>query len=305
MRKLIGIKWLIIMLAAVSGTASSDVIIDNQSIPGSDISSISISPSSGNVFVTTIPGYTVTESDGEPPPPEDVAILSFSVVPSTFVVNGTTTVSWNTQNATECAPSAGAGHWKDRSISLPSGSTEVTVIAEKTVIFTLTCEGNNGPVEENRTVTITPTPEPSSCDDPPLSGNEVGWTDFWLVDFPEPGYDNRFATIPTTGYYAVKFNTGSIISDGKMSTIETTQTDGVRLGSFSECPGDFNVTDECQMVWGIGGGIRWATNGRSDACQLEPNTDYYFNVTFTNGVSGSTTSCNDAPCVTNLQHVNQ
>ena len=305
MCKLNGIKCLIILLAAVSGTASSDVIIDNQSIPGSDISSISISPSSGNIFVTTIPGYTVTEGSGEPPPPDDVAITTFSASPSTVTEGQSTTISWATQNATSCTPSNGTGGWVNRTIGLPNSSTNITLNTVGSVQFKLTCEGQNGPVERNRTVTVNPEPDPGSCEDPSLSGTQIDWLDFWLESFPMPGYDNRMATVPRTGYYALKFNTGSITEDGKMSSIETTSTDGVRLGSFSKCPGDFDVVDDCLFTWGVSGGLRWATNGRSGACQLEPNTNYYFNITYTNGVSGSSTSCNSSPCITTLQHVNQ
>ena len=106
------------------------------------------------------------------------------------------------------------------------------------------------------------------------------------------------------GYKAIKFNTGNVVDHGKLVTIETTTTDGVRLGAISQCPGDFDVPAECQHVWGIGGNITWATDGYSGGCQLEPNTDYYFNLTYTNGFDNSQSSCHSAPCVTKVQHVN-
>ena len=125
-----------------------------------------------------------------------------------------------------------------------------------------------------------------------------------MVDFPGPVSDNKFLTIPRSGFFALEFNTGNIVDDGKMTTIETTVTDGIRLGSFSKCPGDFDVPAECQHTWGIGGGVRWATNGRADACQLELDTTYYFNVTFTDGSTPSSTTCDKSPCYTNMQYIN-
>lgn len=305
MRNLNGFKW-IYALAIFGTAANADLIIDSQSIPSSDISSISISPASGNIFVSTIPGYDVSKSGTEPPPPGEVAITSFSASPSTIIVGQSTTLSWATSNATSCTPSGGTGGWSTRSIALPNGNTAIIVSAVSSYEFTLTCTGDAGsPAVRNITVTANPEPDPNSCPTPALSGIEVDWINLFLVDFPMPGYDNRFTTIPQTGYYALKFNTGNVVDDGKMSSIETTVTDGVRLGAFSKCPGDFDVAPECDFVWGISGGIRWATNGRVGACQLEPNTDYYFNITYTDGEDDLSSTCNSSPCITTLQHVNQ
>jgi hypothetical protein len=211
-----------------------------------------------------------------------------------------------TSNATSCTPTGGVGGWINRVIGLPSGSTNITVPNAGTFTFTLTCEdAAGGSAVRRTTVTANAEPTTQTCSAAPLAGNVIPWETFWLVDFPNPGYDNRFAVIPRMGYLALKFNTGSIVDDGKMSTIETTITDGVRLGAFSECPGDFDVAPECEYVWGISGGIRWATNARADACQLKPNTTYYFNVTFTDGTDTASTTCNTSQCVTNLQHVNR
>jgi hypothetical protein len=173
-------------------------------------------------------------------------------------------------------------------------------------VFTLTCKDSAGQsVVKSKSVTAITIAEPQTCSTAPLSGTIKSWQSFWMVSFPNPGYDNRFATIPKTGYLALKFNTGDLVEDGKMTTIETTVTDGLRLGSFSECPGDFDVAPECDYVWGISGGVRWATKGRSGACQLKPNTTYYFNLTFTDGVDPATSSCLTSNCVTTLQHTHR
>ena len=388
MCKLNGFKWLCV-LAVMATTANADIIIDNQNIPSSDVSSISISPDTGHLFVTTVPGYTVvpvvsgssvvitnftvspntilaggsttvswntanavscTASNGTGVwagsvialpsgsklitastagnyqftltcngslvgdtktsnvsltvnPANAVSITSFTATPASITEGQSTTLSWATQNATSCTPSGGTGGWSSSSISVPNGSTQITIPTAGSYSFTLTCQDASAGTAVKSSVVIV-SPASQECTTPPLAGNVVQWKNFWLVDFPKPTYDNRYATIPRTGYLALQFNTGNIISNGKMYTVETTVTDGIRLGAISHCPGDFNVTPECDYVWGIGGGLPWATNGTS-GCQLEPNTTYYFNVTYTDGVNPATTTCGSAPCITTLQHINR
>jgi len=231
-------------------------------------------------------------------------ITSFTADPSSLVVNNISTISWTIENATSCTPSGGTGGWDAVTITLPDGQADITIDSAGEHTFTLTCDGVAGPAAVDNVV-VAATLNPNECMAPPLANGALGfWENFWLVPFPGPASDSRFLTIPRTSYFAMEFNTGNVVDDGKMTTIETTVTDGVRLGAFSKCPGDFDVAPECQHSWGISGGIRWATNGRVGACQLEPNTTYYFNVTFTNGITTSST-CGKSPCITNMQHSNR
>jgi hypothetical protein len=230
-----------------------------------------------------------------------VVITDFSASPDLLLQGESTTLSWTTEHAVSCAPSGGTDGWDLLAIAVPDGSAPLVLSTEGVHTFSLICEGAAG---DQVTADITVTVEGNGCPTPPLTGTVKPWLDFWLEDFPKPVFDHRFAFIPRKGYFALEFNTGNVIDDAKMTTIETTFEDGVRLGSFAECPGDFDVAPECKYSWGISGGLRWATNGRAGACQLKPNTTYYFNVTFTDGVSGSTTTCDASNCVTNLEHLN-
>jgi hypothetical protein len=390
MLKLNGFKWLF-ALAVLGGTANADIIIDNQSIPGSDINSISISPATGNLFVTTTPGYTVTRvvvgdqvaitnftvspgtilaggsatlswttanavsctaSNGvggwagstialpsgsksittstlgshqftlscngsesgdtatsnvvlNVNPANAVAITSFTASPSEIDEGGSTTLSWTTQNASSCTASGGTGGWSGLNIGLPSGSANITIDTAGNYTFTLTCSDASGGQDSVSSLVIVNAEPFGLCDTPSLTGNVDSWKSFWLQDWPKPSYDNRYATIPRYGYLAIEFNTGNIVSKGRISTIETTVTDGVRLGAISQCPGDFNVAPECDYYWGIGGGIYWATDNTSNYCQLAPNTTYYLNLTYTNGVDSATTTCGSSPCITTIQNVNR
>ena len=128
-------------------------------------------------------------------------------------------------------------------------------------------------------------PDPQNCLPQSLSGTVVEWATFWDdIPFPNPSFSDEFTHIPRNGYLAIEFNTANYLDTGLLLTIETTATSGRRLGSISQCPGDFDVADKCRHVWGVGGEIYWSTNGYSKACILDPNTTYYFNVTFTDGV---------------------
>jgi len=375
---------LLCVFAFIGGTANADVIIDNQPIPSADISGISITPASGTLVITTIPGYNVTKVVTG----TDVSITSFAFSSNTITAGGSTTISWNTANASSCTPSNGAGGWSSMSTGVPNGSKPITVSTAGTYQFTLSCNGSNGSTDtRNVTLTVnaasavaitsftaTPTSftegestilnwtttnassctptggtagwntstigvngskqitiptagsysftltcqdasagtavksavvvvEPVNttfCSTSPLSGTETTWKSFWLNDWPKPTFDTRNATIPRTGYLAFEFNTGNISTSGKIWTIETTITDGVRLGAISQCPGDFNVAPECDYSWGISGGLSWATDGTA-GCQLAPNTTYYLNLTYTNGFNSTTSTCSSSPCVTMVQ----
>lgn len=376
------------LLALFSITAAADIVIDNQAIPGAVINTISISPSTGDIFVSTFNGYTVAPVVVG----NSVAITGFTVSAGTVLAGSTVNLNWATQNAVSCSASGGTGGWSGSTISIPSGAMSITAATAGTYTFTLTCDGSEAGDSASSQVVLTVTqpagvsitnlsaspttvfagesttlswstqnaasctatggaggwdalsigvptgtatltiPEegaysfvltcqdaaggeavasasvvvnaaPLVCPTPTLAGNTMTWNDFWLQEFPNPRYDNRYATINRTGYFAIEFNTGNVIGNGKIFTVETTVTDGVRLGAISECPGVFDVAPECTYIWGIGGGLPWATDGYAGACQLEPNTTYYFNVTYTNGVSGATTTCNSSPCITTIQHV--
>ena len=248
---------------------------------------------------TTTRNATVTITS-----PDAVAITSFVANPDAMTVGDTTTISWNTVNAESCTPTGGTSDWTSQSISLPSGSANITIASQGSYNFSLTCVGPNSD-QQTKSDVVTVSPETQSCDSVTLAGNIVGWGTFWSATFPNPVYENVTNWIvPQKGYVALEFNTGNVNDDGKISSLENSSTPGIRIGSISQCPGDFNVPAECSYSWGLGGGLRWATNGRLGACDLDSNTTYYFNITFTYGEDINSTTCDSTPCRINLQHVN-
>lgn len=294
-------KW-VCALALLAGHATADLIIDNQTIPSTDIETIYISPASGDLFINTTPGYTVTRAvvGG------DVAITGFSASPTSFVAGQSTTLSWSSQNATACSGSGGFGTWPGSLTT--SGSTTVTTSAPGSYTFTLTCSGDVGdPVSQSRTVTVTTEPVVGNCDASSLIGETiVEWAAQFGFAFPEPTYSNQIVIIPRQGYYGVRLMTPTFATQGSLLTIEETSTTGRRLGAVSKCPGDFNVAQECKYVWGTGGGILWSTDSNAiGRCVLEQGTQYYWNVTFTDGVDPGSTECGSSRCNTKLRVIHK
>ncbi len=156
------------------------------------------------------------------------------------------------------------------------------------------------------------------CPTAPSGGEIRQWAD--VLDSPWPNNTSNVQNIqiPDPGYLAVRFQTGSVVDHGSLTDIENTTSTGVRLGTYSKCPGDFLLalpnTHPCKESWGVGGGLRWSTEVDPDAdhCVLEPNTVYYFNHTYlSDPYDGNTTTCvnhNDPQiphhCVITLNHNN-
>ena len=302
MRNLNGLKW-IYVLAIFGTTANADLIIDSQPIPGSDIISITIGPVTGDVFVTTT-GYTVTKTTTEPPPPGEVVITGFSASPSPITEGQSVTISWTSENATSCTAGGNLVAWSG-DVGL-NGPWSTVIDTAGTYVLDLTCQDDaGGSYSSTTSVTVTtPVVDPTtSCASPTLSGTTKAWEEFWRVPFPGPMYDNQDVNIGKYGYFAVEFNTGDAAGTGFLGTVANTISSGIRLGAVSECPGDFNVAPECDYSWGTGGGIVWSTIGEPDACALEPNKTYYFNVTFTDGSNSTASSCTSSLCYATLQHV--
>jgi hypothetical protein len=310
MRYLNGLK-LVGMLILISGLANADLILDGVSvIDTGDVETVTIDPVTGDMYIDTLSqGYTVT-GGATPPPPGSVAIISFTALPSSILEGEFVSLSWSSENATACTGQAtgNIGGWDGSAVSPNFSGERVTINIEGTYTFTLRCEGNNGPVVRSRTVVVSKPagPVPETCDStPPLSGVVTLWRTFWHIDFPYPGYDNERMLLPRNGYGAIEFNTGDISDHGGIISVANTSSNGTRLGSISACPGEFDVEPECRHSWGSSGGIGWATDGQPGYCQLQPDTTYYMNFTFTNGVDPNSSTCLPSEtCYATLQHIN-
>jgi hypothetical protein len=301
----ISTRLAVLGLCLVNGMATgyADVIIDGQHIQAADISNITIDPVTGDISVSAGGLYDVTPSgDTDPNAGPSVVINSFTVNDTTILEGGSVTLSWNTTDADACTPSLGGGGWGNKVITLPGGSTSVTLNTAASYTFRLDCS-NDTPSSTFRTVTVSVDspivdPGPTSCPTPTLSGSTTQWQSHFGQSWPSPNYAEVVTAIPRAGYLAIQFNTGSVVEDGGVASIQHTSTHGERLGAISECPGDFSqrlpdTLSNCTELWYIGGGIKWNTlaGDQSGQCDLEANTTYYLNLTFTDGVSPNTDRC--------------
>jgi hypothetical protein len=314
MRKLNGFVAASAVLMNMGMANAADLYIDgNQPIPGSDISNISINPVTGNIFVTTKTGYVVTPDDAPPPPPDAVSITNFSASPLSISKGNSTALSWSTQNASACTLSSNVPGLSLPGVGRSSVGLNVVIDVTGTYVFTLRCSDSSGGQDtKNVGITVTTvTPNSSECTDyqsPLGNGSIVTWSDFWATPYPGPVSASVTTNVPRRSYLAIEFNTGDIPNLGKDSgafgNVESTATSGRRLGSVSRCPGDYDVADECQQYWGEGQTLIWSTEGYNGACQLEPNTTYYFNLSFTDGIDPNSSQCIDSTCQTLLRHYN-
>lgn len=312
---------LVLVTSAANSQMSVNINDDAGSaiIPPEHIASISVDPATNVISITTNVAYTVALTDE--PCVEDCVevaptITSFNVV-TPVAVGELTTVSWaTTANADSCLPSGDYAGWANLP-NLETNNSGIPVAMDQvgTFTFSLTCYND---LEDNtslasstvsRTVTVNEVvidPNNSVCVDyeSPLGGSSMVWGEFFTKAFPGPSSELRDFTVARYGYSALEFNTSNFVDTGALMTIESTQTSGIRRGSVSQCPGDFDVAPECKYVWGTSGGIIWSTDNYPGACQLDPDTTYYFNVTFTDGFTPSSSQCRDSKCVTKLNVYN-
>lgn len=246
--------------------------------------------------------------------PDAVEVLSFSATPNPVVVGNSTTLAWTIKDADSCTPTDGTAAWQALSINplVANGSFEVTGLTEGVHIFTLTCTGPIG--DPSVAVVHIEVDAVQVCETPDLTGETITWPAFYLTDFPDINLgskpngdprDSRTMQIFAKGYRAIEFDTASVVDTGLFESPDNEFVDGERLGVVSKCLGRFdNVPAACKFVWDTtAGGITWSTEGASGACQLEANTTYYLNVTFTDGVDPDSTSCAPAEdCFATIKH---
>ena len=252
--------------------------------------------SDANETVTDSVIVTTTSADA-------VSITSFTATPNAIMEGETTRLSWGSVNANSCTPTGGTADWTSLNPLPSSGSEDIVISDAGNYSFGLTCTGDVDSQNDSASVIVSPVTQ--SCDSVTLTGTTVSWYSFWNESFPAPVYRNvTNKSVAQRGYLAIEFNTGNISDTGSIASLENPQTPKLRIGSISQCPGDFNTTEDCRFVWGLGGALQWTTQGVQGACDVDPNSTYYFNITFTDGEDPDSTTCSSRPCLINLQHAN-
>lgn len=141
----------IVFLLAVSPLYAQlqEIKIDNSSVPGEDIASITINQS-GQIIITSVTGveYEVVEKVDTP---GDVSINSFTLngqSTADFDVGSSATVQWGTSDAVSCAasvsPIGSLNDWNATTTIGVTGPATVTFPAAGVFTLKLSCSGDNG-----------------------------------------------------------------------------------------------------------------------------------------------------------------
>lgn len=237
--------------------------------------------------------------------PDAVEILSFTANPAIIEEGESTTLSWTVRAGVNCTPSDGTAQWRALTLDGSSNSAEITDLDRDGVFqFTLDCAGIAG---DSAAAVAIVTVEILTCEEPTLdAGIYTTWLAFWDQSFPNSSSQPISQPLNAGHYLGLQFETGAVINNGRFLTLDSVATDGTRLGTISRCFGHFEAPAECTHTWVEGQtqttGIDWTTDDKVGACVLKPNTRYFFNVTFTNGVSSSTDTCTSDDCIALIQH---
>lgn len=322
-RILNGIRILGIATVALAlNAAAVDVQIDNGTVlNASDIQDIMIDPTTGVIKISTHSGaFDIVDGGGNNTDPTPAVALLVNSSTSASVNQGTSvTVAWTVSQATSCSTLNGNTAWTNTIVNVVGGNSASSVSIPVDFVgartFTLRCVNGAKTTTDSVSITgVSSDPDPqNSCPaefSSSLSGSTVSWRSTLGFDWPNPTYSEKVVSIPTAGYLAIEFSTGDNGNiDGGMKTITNTSTDGIRYGAISRCPGDFSEQlpdslNKCTREWFIGGTLNWSTetSPASYECKLQPNTTYYLNLTFTDGVSSASDSCvSTGSCRTTLR----
>ena len=253
----------------------------------------------GQTFSTTNSSTSSTSSDSDDPatetetsgPPADlgteegegVEILSFEADSSEVELGQQVDLAWTTQGASVCVFFGGDEAWQMGNPELPAGSKAVTVDFEGPLVFGLRCVGQ-GPedlAEAELEITGVPGEQPLDCSMQDVAlGTDYTWEQTFFAPFPDKQQFNQDINVPGDQYFSVAFNTADFL--GNLSISTTALQGGVRSVSLSRCPGHFvtNTPIECLDQHGIGDVLQASTNPMFEGCVLEPDTDYFINVSY-------------------------
>ena len=164
-----------------------------------------------------------------------------------------------------------------------------------TFAVVLTVMDNDGATDSDTSAAvISPVDPPVGCEATLPLGKVVNWADraIFGVPFPGPRSMQRVMSIPRHSYLAIEFNTRDTYDSGVLVNFEASATVGSRWIAISRCKGDFNVAPLCKKAVGpYADVIQWSTKNWAGYCNLEEDTTYYWNTTFTDGVDPTTSKC--------------
>lgn len=275
-------------------------------------SAVTIDPFTGDLIAVPADS-TVCSGSGECD--ATVQIESFSINPSTITQGGNFTATFDERGAFECSRSGLSGTTWNAGFQDPDANViNVTIpssVPTGDYDLVLTCRnGISSPsalATLTRSVTITEPDAsiPQECIDEgrlapsawqqelnplPLSTSTVvtTWQQMFGNEFPSGGAND--IRVRPNRYLSLAFNTATSAPSGSIAFSDLSgNVVGVLMRpaivTMSACPGDFAPQPDldCRQVR-VGTNVpafRWTrTAGAPFACDLPPNADYYFNVSY-------------------------
>ncbi len=167
-------------LPAIPAWSGVSVTSGSQNLVGLPVGRYNLTQSctgaGGTVSVTT-----TLEVVAAPPPPGPSSSSSIVAIPSIFVVGGTTSVRWDSQNTTSCTKSATPAISAWNGSAAVSGTQTLSGLAIGTYTVFIACNGPGGPTSASTTIQVVatappPAPNPTSTIVSNPSRFEVGGT---------------------------------------------------------------------------------------------------------------------------------
>ena len=282
-----------------STTNATSVSIDNGvgSKPASGTANVSPATTTTYTLTATGPGGTTTKTAtvtvNQPPP-----TISFSASPSTIGSGQSSSLIWNTTNATSVTIDNGVG-------SQPvSGSTSVHPTV--TTTYTLTATGSGGTLTAQATVTVSSGPSITFTASPASVGAGQPSTLTWsTTNATSVSIDNGIGAKPTSGSVQVTPTITTTyaltaIGPGGTSSAQATVTvvPPPTIASFFADPPVILAGNSANLVWSIAGASSITidqgigpTSG-SGTLQVSPRQTTTYRITATNagGTSTATTT---------------
>lgn len=184
---------------------------------------------------------SVTVGAATPP----AAIGTFQASPTTIQAGQSTTLSWNTTNATGCTASGGAGSdgWSGAEPASSNGTTVGPIVLAGTYTYTLGCTGSGG-TSGPSSVNVTVTPAPPGAPVVTMSANNATTAQIQ----PNGTFTLKWSVTNATTCTA----TGGTGSDG-WSGSQATSSTGISIGPIAT-PGIYTYNLSCTGSGGTGAG---------------------------------------------------
>ncbi len=218
------------------------IIYDDEEVEADETFDVDINnPTGGATLGHSRNTLTIINDDVLP-----VSIDSFSANPLQIDEGDSTRLSWSVSNADDCSASGGSGGWSGSSISLPSGSKDITPTADGTHQFDLNCSNSGSSDSDSVSVTVSPLPESD------LSSNSVSANpttldsgDSLTISATIRNDGTASASSSTVRYY-LSDNT----SIGRTDTLlGTTNSPSLNVGSSHSAELQSTVSAEAGQYW--------------------------------------------------------